>query len=369
MKFNIYFILTCFFSFFITHPFSYDSVIYNAQNGDIKTADQQMRSIVVNSPDDADVLYDAGVLASQLQNHSQAAAYFNRSAQCAADQNKDLCFRAHYNAGNAYVDNKDLKKALEHYDAALVLDPDNEYARHNRDQVAQMLNQQEQQKNDDQQDKQDQKDDKDQQDKDKQDQNNQSDDKNDQQKDDNDQEDDQNKESDEQQNNDSSQDGSDQKSDQKSKGKQGEGSDQDSKREQGAEQGDTDKDQQDSTNDKKRNGEQELDKQSERTQNEREIQQGKQHEKAPQEQNKTKSSNSIPPEDKQEQDGQFDDKSADVSDDVSDQASSKSEALAKLDPWLQGILNDQELHDKAVNKKLMEARIRQHGGENGQNCW
>jgi len=343
--------------------FSYDSVIYTAQNGDIKTADQQMRSIVVNSPDDSDVLYDAGVLASQLQNHSQAAAYFNRSAQCAADHNKDLCFRAHYNAGNAYVDTKDLKSALEHYDAALVLDPDNEYARHNRDRVAEMLNQQEQQKNNDQQDKQDQKDDKDQQNKDKQNQNNQSHDKSDQQNNDNDQEDDQNQEGDQEQNNDSPKDGSDQKS----KGKQGKGSDQDSKREQGAEQGDTDQDQQDSANDKKRNGEQEFDKQSEGAQNEREKQQGQQHEKAPQEQDKTKSPTSIPSEGKQEQDVSADASAA--SEDVSDEALAKSDALASLDPWLQGILNDQELHDKAVNKKLMEARIRQHGGKNGQNCW
>ena len=39
------------------------------------------------------------------------------------------------------------------------------------------------------------------------------------------------------------------------------------------------------------------------------------------------------------------------------------------DPWLLNILNNQELHDKAVNKQLMEAKIRQHGGKNGQNCW
>lgn len=357
MKFT-YCFYVCFFSFFATHPFSYDSVIYTAQNGDIKTADQQMRSIVVNSPDDADVLYDAGVLAHQLNNYSQAAAYFNRAAQCAADQDKDLCFRAHFNAGNAYVDNKDLKLALEHYNEALGINSENEYARHNRDRVAQMLQEQEQQKNNEQKnDQQDQKDDKDQQDKNEQNKDDQSGDKNDQQENNND---DQQQENDQQQNNDSQKNGSDQKS----KGKQGKGSNQDRKREQGAEQGDTDKDQRNAGNDKERNGEQQLDKKSERAQNEREKQQGKQHGKTPQEQDKTKSENSIPSDGKQEQDESEASSSA--------LADASSDALAKddvLDPWLRGILDNQELQDKAVNKKLMEARIHQHGGKNGQNCW
>ena len=39
------------------------------------------------------------------------------------------------------------------------------------------------------------------------------------------------------------------------------------------------------------------------------------------------------------------------------------------DPWLLDILNNQELKDKAINKQLMEAKVRQHGGKNGQNCW
>jgi len=395
MKFT-YCFCVCFFSFFATHPFSYDSVIYTAQNGDIKAADQQMRSIVVNSPDDADVLYDAGVLAHQLNNYSQAAAYFNRAAQCAADRDKDLCFRAHFNAGNAYVDNKDLKLALQHYDEALVIDPESEYARHNRDRVAQMLQEQEQQKNNEQKnDQQDQKDDKDQQDKNEQNKDDQSGDKNDQQENNND---DQQQENDQQQSNDSQKNGSDQKS----KGKQGKSSDQDSKRKQGTEQGDTDKDQRNSGNDEKRNREQELDKKSERAQNEREKQQGKQHEKAPQEEkkeNKTKSKDSIPSDGKQEQQKnasaadvqKANDMSNDESDDESDEAFrphlhssngdpneeneigdkalAKSEALDSLDPWLRGVLDNQELQDKAVNKKLMEARIHQHGGKNGQNCW
>ena len=39
------------------------------------------------------------------------------------------------------------------------------------------------------------------------------------------------------------------------------------------------------------------------------------------------------------------------------------------DPWLVNILQKQEDMDKATNKQLMEAKIRQHGGKNGQNSW
>ena len=93
---------------FLVYSFSYDSVIATAQKGDIKSADEQMRGIVVHSPDDASVLYDAGFLAHQLNNYTQAAAYFVRSAQ-QSTHDKALCLRAHFNAGNAYADGGELR--------------------------------------------------------------------------------------------------------------------------------------------------------------------------------------------------------------------------------------------------------------------
>lgn len=39
------------------------------------------------------------------------------------------------------------------------------------------------------------------------------------------------------------------------------------------------------------------------------------------------------------------------------------------DKWLLSVLNNQEERDKVINKKLMEAKINQHGGKDGQNCW
>src|SRR5207244_11818485 len=75
----------------ITHPFSYDSAMYAAQKGDIQSADEKMRKVVVNAPDRADVLYDAGVLAHELKNFNQAIAYFTRAAdQAYADKDMQL---------------------------------------------------------------------------------------------------------------------------------------------------------------------------------------------------------------------------------------------------------------------------------------
>src|SRR5690349_9477432 len=144
MKVKVFFFIVCFMTF-LMYPLSYDFAIRKAQQGDIKSADEQMRKIMVNCPDDADVLYDAGVVAHQLNNYNQATAYFARAAQCASD--KGLQFRCNFNAGNASVDSKDLKMALEYYDKALAIESNNEYARHNRDRVVQMLQEQENQQN------------------------------------------------------------------------------------------------------------------------------------------------------------------------------------------------------------------------------
>src|SRR6266446_7459893 len=127
-------------------PFSYDSAIYAAQKGNWKDAYAALNNIITHNPDSADVMYDAGVATYNLGNSCQAATCFTRAAECSAD--KDICFRGYFNAGNAYVDQKDLKSALEQYDKALAIEPDNEYARHNRDRVEQMLQQQENEKKD-----------------------------------------------------------------------------------------------------------------------------------------------------------------------------------------------------------------------------
>ena len=283
---------------FYTHPFAYDAAIYAAQKGDIKSADQQLRTMVTNSPENAQVLYDAGVVAHALNKTQQAAAYFSRAAEY-ADDDKDLQFQAHFNAGNTSVAHKDLKSGLAHYDKALIIKPDNEYAKHNRDRVAQMLKEQEkkdQQKNkNDTQQKEKNDENNDQQDQQKKDNESGNDGNEEQQNNGNDQQD--GKDQQQKQNNNSSDDGLNEKS----QSEQGKDSTQDSKREEGKEQGNKEKRDQNSADDEKRDGQQGLDKESDHTKDKGKKQQRKQHKKAPEKQNVREDDTSLSSDDKQEQ--------------------------------------------------------------------
>ncbi len=334
-----------FFCFFVMsvssslYSFSYDSAIYAAQKGNWQDAHAKLNSIVTNKPDNADVVYDAGVAAYTLGSFSQAAAYFVRAAEL-AHHDKNLQFRAHFNAGNACVDDKNLPCALEQYDKALALEPDNEHARHNRDRVAQMLEQeQQQQKENDQKDdqKKDDKQDKDKQNGDDQQQQNQNGDQKDEQS--GDQKDKQNE-----------------GSDKKSQGEQGDSAEQGNKDAQRKEHGNKEQQQKNSEDNKKRNGNQELDKKAKDQQSKPKNQQGNEHNKTPEKQNITDNKSNASS--AAGQDGQAD-------------GDDKKSEIALNDPWLLQVLNNQEQKDKAINKQLMEAKVRQHqqGGKNGQNCW
>jgi Ca-activated chloride channel family protein len=339
----------------LTHPLSYDSAIYKAQKGNWQDAHSALSSIITDNPDRADVMYDAGVAAYNLGNKCQAATCFARAAECSND--KHIAFCAHFNAGNTYVDEKKLEIALAEYDKALAIEPDNEYAHHNRDRVAQMLQEQQQkEKQEDQQQSQDDKQDQDeQQDKDKQDQN--KDDGQDQKNQEQNQDGNDSQSSngnnkkdgkqnqngnDKQEQNDSSQDES------LDKQSQGDSDQRDaadkSKDAQRQKHGKDKKEQhQNSADDKKRNDKNKFDKQSQDAQKEGNEQQSDKHEKTPGQQN--------------------------IGDDKDNLSAQEGQEQAISDPWLLRILNDQEVHDKAVNKQLMEAKIRQQGGKNGQNCW
>lgn len=362
IRMGIYFsIVICLHMSFLTYSFSYDSAIYTAQKGDMKSADEQLKRIVVDAPDSADVLYDAGFIAHGLNNFSQAIGYFNRAAEC-AHNNKDLCFRAHFNAGNACVDNKNLQCALEQYDKALAIEPDNEYARHNRDRVAQMLQEQEtqqdQQKNQDQKEEQKDNKDEDQQKQDQQagndDEQQQDDSKNDQQQ------------SDDQQEQNQKNNTSGNQSDQKDNGEQRENYKESDKGSHGEQKRDAENKQQQSTNNKERDREQDLNKESDDAQNGQDEQHSKPHGQSPDKQDGTQDKTSVTAGDKQEQ-GKDGNKNNIA--EACEQDDCKKLAQKIDDPWLMGILNNQEMRDKEINKQLMEAKIRQHGGKNGQNCW
>lgn len=358
----------------VIYPFSYDSAIYKAQKGNWQDAHIALNNIVTHNPDRADAVYDAGVAAYNLGNRCQAATCFARAAECSSDKN--IAFCAHFNAGNVYVDEKKLEQALEAYDKALTIEPDNEYARHNRDRVAHMLqeqdkqkeNQQDQQKKADEQN-QDKQDNKDQCGCDKQNQNQQGKENQDGQNQGQDAANKQqggeqdNKQSGNQSSSDkASADKQDQKGDssknesldQQSQGdgEQGERADS-SKNAQRKEHGNDKENHQNSANNEKRDGKNEFDKQSKNAQRQGNEQQGGKHDTTPEKQHGSNDKNNVSAQGGQEQ---------------ADEGN-KLDEIGIDDPWLLNVLNNQEVHDKAVNKQLMEAKIRQHGGKNAQNCW
>src|SRR5437773_928806 len=77
---------------------SYDSAIYKAQKGNWQDAHVALNNIITHNPDSADVVYDAGVVAYNLGNKCQAGTCFARAAERSTDKN--IAFRAHFNAGN-----------------------------------------------------------------------------------------------------------------------------------------------------------------------------------------------------------------------------------------------------------------------------
>jgi Ca-activated chloride channel family protein len=355
----------------LTHPLAYDSAIYKAQKGNWQDAHTALNNIITDNPDNADVMYDAGVAAYNVGNTCQAAICFARATEC--NENKNVCFRAHYNAGNMCVEEKKLKNALAEYDKALAIEPDNEYARHNRDRVAQML-EEEKNKQNQQQNEQDQQDNK-QDNQDKKDpssakptEDTQNQDGNDDQQQNGEQKQDGNDQSssaeapaDKQSggNDKQNQNGNDKKSndnqlDQKS---QSDHEQQTGAEEQRTEQGNEKKEhQKNSDNNKKRNGKDQLDKQSKEAQKEEGNKQheGNKHNITPEQANTNENNkNNVATQDGQEQ----------------GEACDALDEMVINDPWLLKVLNDQEKRDKVVNKQLMEAKIRQHGGKNGQNCW
>jgi len=359
----------------LTFSFSYDRAVYAAQKENWQKAYDQFNSIITDNPDKADVLHDAGVVAHKLGNKGQARACLTHSADCAAED--ELRFLAHFKAGTLCVEDKDLECALEHYDKALTIKPEDEYARHNRDRVAQMIEdqkkEQEQQKdndqnndqNDDQEDKEDNKDqkndDNDQQQDDKNQEHNQDNDQN-ELSDNNDQQSQQNNDQKNKQNNGQNKknnhnkqqedDAAQDQLDQQSKDNQYDKAENANKDTQRKEQGQKQQDKKNSSNNQERDNEHEFNKQPQTTQQKGDRQKGGQHRQAPEKQSDTQDT-SVSSEGMQEQD-----------------ANGDKQNMAKIDdPWLLNILNNQEKQDQEINKQLMEAKVRQHGGKNVQNAW
>jgi Ca-activated chloride channel family protein len=125
--------------------FTYDRMIARAQKGDFQSARQGLTQLMVEQPDRPDLLYDTAVAAYKEKDFAKAFHYFQKvsNAECA---NPLLPEEAAFNAGNAAVQQNKLEDALHYYQKTLEMNPDNEKAKHNRDIVKKMLEQQKQQK-------------------------------------------------------------------------------------------------------------------------------------------------------------------------------------------------------------------------------
>lgn len=323
--------------------FLYDRAAANAQRGDWVGAKEQLARALVDAPDNANMLYDAGVSSYKTGDMSQAAAYFKRAAETA--DAALLKERAHFNLGNTYVQKKELEKALEQYEVVLGLNPTNERARHNRDVVKKMLEQQKQQENNSGDTQKDAHDSQKQNGADSQkndSQNNAHEDPNGQTSQDNDNQGGENAQGQE----------SDSQSAQSHKQK---------KQSDGAAQSheNTDEiDQSQAAHDKSHKKQQQsagsADKEREQGNAKKETQAGSDHEL-----------NDVRKE--QQHGGLSQEKPQNAVDTTAQKGSSKESALAS---WMEQLLKEQESRDARVNKYVMRAQVSQKmSGEDGQNCW
>jgi len=320
--------------------------MHNAQKGNTEKAQEQLQKIIVDSPERADILYDAAIVAYDLKNFMQAATYFDHAALY-AQENSTLQCHAYFNAGNAYVEMQDLHKALECYDKALKQEPNNEFVRHNRDRVAQMIEEQnkkeqEQQENDQKnQDNQNNQSNKDQ----NQNQNSKDNEKNQNNSQENESNDSHNNGNEnDQSDNDQKDNNPEQKDSQKKQSANNRDDTEDKdKSKQRENHGKNEKQKQDRQKRDQRNGNHEFDKKTEHTEEKGESNQHDQHSKTPaqQEQGTTDKGN-LSPDDKQEE---------------------------LLGSFLTRILQDQEAKDIMINKQLIELKTQQSNGKNNQNAW
>ena len=134
--------------YFTVYPalfdFSYDSAVYSAQKGQWEAARDKFTKLVVESPDRAEVLYDAGVTSFNTQEFEQAAAYF-KNVTANPDASDKLKEQAHFNWGNTNVELNKLQEAIEQYEEVLKINTENNHAKHNLEVVKKMLEQQKQQ--------------------------------------------------------------------------------------------------------------------------------------------------------------------------------------------------------------------------------
>lgn len=329
--------------------FDYDRAVGAAQNEQWAIAGEKFKSLVTAHPDRPDVLYDAGVVAFKNEDFEQAKALFETAAQHETAP-RVLKEQAYFNKANTHVKQEQLKEALSCYDQVLMLNSENEQAKHNADVVKKMLEQQQQkQQQQDKQDKQDQKDGQ------------------------------QNKDQSKQSNKDQQDDDRDEKQNQSQKDSQG-GQDSPSQdTSEASEKNEQKQDQQQKGDDKS------LDQQGDQKDDERNRPQ--EQERKPQRQQQRRRRNEPeknPQKDKQSEQQEKDDHNASLekekhqaeqqAQEQNMQLEEKEQGLGKegvapiqLDPALERVLARREDRDAQLNKQVIKALVGQTAGQHGQN--
>jgi len=108
-------------------------------------AQERLRDLLIDKPDDAQVLYDLGVSSYRTKQFEQAQNYF-ADAKAQNGIPLDLKKQALFNLGNALTQLQRYEQAAEAYNELLEIDPDNSQAQSNRDLAKQLHDLEEQQK-------------------------------------------------------------------------------------------------------------------------------------------------------------------------------------------------------------------------------
>lgn len=284
--------------------FDYDRAISKSQKGDWQQSKEILKNILIENPENSELLYDMGVSSFKSNEPEKALSYFSKAAE---SSDASLREKAHYNAGNAHVQLKQLQEAIDAYDRALALNPSNKHAAHNKEVVKKMLEEQKEKEKKDEQDKQDK----------------------------------DNKEKQDQENN---QDKNNKDSEKNTKDNQKK--DQDNNKQNN----EKNKNQQEKSGQNKSQEEKEKEKKEQDAKNKEEEQKQQQEKKEAEERNKQENASNN------NQSGKKDNE--------------EKNKQPKLSPALNRLLNEQEKKDAALNKQMIKAMAGTYtGATDGNNCW
>lgn len=120
------------------------SAVNTYRAGDYRGALSQFETLLIERPDDAQLLYNAGKAAYKTQEYDAAASYFERAAK---QKEIDCTLAEHtwFDLGNTHVKQKKWQEALSSYEQVLTLNPEHKEAQEMIEKIKKLLEQQKQQ--------------------------------------------------------------------------------------------------------------------------------------------------------------------------------------------------------------------------------